>query len=275
MEKPKTRPLISACLVVHNEEKLIKRCLESLQGVVNEIILVHDGPCEDASLKIAGEFRALVFERPFIGEAEYHRPFAFEQATGEWVLQIDADEFLPLGSKEQITNLVEAISIDGYCLWWPYWDGKKYFDKGPLALEFKPCLFRREKLYMVGVTHEHPRTYGRLMNTREVQLCHQPMYNNFSWSVFRTKWLWWVKLRASQIKHLEEMPLFNVTDGVNNVALKYYRRLRRFPLVYAVVEPFKFLLIYLKRGLLISNLTTWRATFWLIIFRFYQNIVLL
>lgn len=44
---------ISACLVVRNEEAVIERCLESLAGVVDEIVLVHDGECEDRTLEIA------------------------------------------------------------------------------------------------------------------------------------------------------------------------------------------------------------------------------
>ena len=42
---------ISACLVVHNEEKLIGRCLESIKNLVDEIIVVHDGPCQDKTLR--------------------------------------------------------------------------------------------------------------------------------------------------------------------------------------------------------------------------------
>src|SRR5947209_4203128 len=63
-------PSISACLVVHDEEKLIERCLASLDGVVDEIVLVHDGPCTDRTLDIARGYGARVFERPRHGEAE-------------------------------------------------------------------------------------------------------------------------------------------------------------------------------------------------------------
>ena len=44
---------ISACVVAHNEEAVIERCLASLDGVVDEIIFVHDGECRDRSLEIA------------------------------------------------------------------------------------------------------------------------------------------------------------------------------------------------------------------------------
>ena len=72
--------MISACLVIHNEEKLLKRCLESIKDVVDEIILVHDGECTDKSLNIANNFHSRIFIRDFIGEAEWHRPFSYEEA---------------------------------------------------------------------------------------------------------------------------------------------------------------------------------------------------
>ena len=47
---------ISTILVVNNEEKLIRRCLESIKPVSDEIIVIHDGKCLDDSLKITSEF---------------------------------------------------------------------------------------------------------------------------------------------------------------------------------------------------------------------------
>ena len=44
---------ISACIVARNEEALIDRCLDSLDGVVDEVVLVHSGPCEDRTIEIA------------------------------------------------------------------------------------------------------------------------------------------------------------------------------------------------------------------------------
>ena len=59
--KPAT---ISACLVVYNEEKSIQCCLESLRPVVNEIIIVHDGECNDKTLEIARKFTKHIYFQP-------------------------------------------------------------------------------------------------------------------------------------------------------------------------------------------------------------------
>ena len=91
---------ISACLVVHNEEKVIRRCLDSIKNVVDEIIVVHDGPCTDKTMEIAREYGAKIYEQPFNGEAEKHRPFSYRMTSGAWILQIDADEYLSKITKE-------------------------------------------------------------------------------------------------------------------------------------------------------------------------------
>ncbi len=62
-----SHPTISACLVIHNERVLLRRCLESIKHVVSEIIVVHDGECSDDSLKMAKEYGAKIFQRQFIG----------------------------------------------------------------------------------------------------------------------------------------------------------------------------------------------------------------
>src|ERR1019366_6092564 len=84
---------VSACVVVRNEEAVIERCLQSLVDVVDEIVLVHDGECEDRTLQIAARYRSRTFVRPLVGHAEVATVFAFEQARGEWILSLDADEF--------------------------------------------------------------------------------------------------------------------------------------------------------------------------------------
>jgi len=270
MEKPK----ISACLVIHNEENLLPRCLESLEGVVDEIIVVHDGECSDSSLQIAAGFGTKVFTRELIGEAEQHRPFSYEQASGDWILQIDADEYLSTTAIESLPGLVCSEDTDAYAFWWPYWDGSAYFKNGPFSKELKPCLFRKSKMYIVGITHEYPRTLGIIRNLPEVQLRHEPSYVNFSKDTFRRKWVVWAKLRAKQIKNLEAAPKFHISNMNSNPVINYYVNLRRFPLLYAFWEPFKFLLIYLRRGLLFSGIASIKTGFWLILFRFYQNLAI-
>ena len=164
---------ISACLVVHHEAKLIRRCLDSLKGEVDQIIVVHDGPCLDKTLEICADYRAEVFIRERIGEAEPHRPFSFSQATGEWILQIDADEYLSSNLKKNLRALVQAADASAYEFLWPIWDGEKYLTK---HWPRKRCLFKKNNVSFLGLPHYVAAVSGEVKSCDFI-LEHKPDYN--------------------------------------------------------------------------------------------------
>lgn len=245
---------LSACIVINNEEVLLPRCLESIKKVVDEIIVVHDGVCKDKSLQIAKKFGAKIFVRPYIGEAEYHRPFSYEKANGEWILQIDADEFLPRKEALEIQSLINSKRVDAYSFYWPYPQGNDYVKSGPFANTFKPCLFRKSKMYMIGISHEYPRTYGKLVKKRDFHLGHSPLYNNFLWKALKTKWKKWAVLQAKQINLLEKSPTFNIVSLDTNSVFNHYKNMRRFPICSGIIESVKFIFIYIKRGIFFAGI---------------------
>lgn len=85
--------LLSAVLIVKNEEKTLTRCLESIRGVVDEIVVVDTGS-EDGTRDAAGRFTQQVDDFEWCDDFAAARNFALERATGEWVLSIDADEWM-------------------------------------------------------------------------------------------------------------------------------------------------------------------------------------
>ncbi len=241
---------ISACLVICNEEKYLPRCLSSIRAIVDEIIIVHDGKCGDKSLEIAKKYGAKIYLRPFIGEAEYHRPFSYEKSNGDWILQIDADEFLSASEKDKIRNLIKNNNIDAYSFWWPYSNKNKYIKNGPFSQTFKPCLFRKKKMFMIGISHEYPRTYGKLVKIRDIHLEHLFNDDKYTEQSFRKKWINWAKLQARQIYNIELAPTFNISNLENNNVYRYYQFMRKFPIISGILETFKYILIFIKRGIL-------------------------
>lgn len=82
---------LSACLIVKNEEDMLRRCLESLKGGVDEIVIVDTGST-DKTKEIAKEFTDKVYDFEWTNDFAEARNFAGSHATGEWILAIDADE---------------------------------------------------------------------------------------------------------------------------------------------------------------------------------------
>lgn len=80
---------ISAVIVAHNEEKKIGDCLHSLD-FVDEIVVVLD-KCSDSTKEIALKFAVKIVEGSWRIEGA-RRNVALNAATGDWILEIDADE---------------------------------------------------------------------------------------------------------------------------------------------------------------------------------------
>lgn len=84
---------ISATVVTLNEEENIRNCLESLRWC-DEIIIV-DSFSEDKTVEIAREYTDEIYTYPRTGYSEPAREKALEEASGDWICMIDADERIP------------------------------------------------------------------------------------------------------------------------------------------------------------------------------------
>jgi tetratricopeptide (TPR) repeat protein len=84
---------ISLCMIVKDEAATLGRALESVQGVVDEIIVVDTGS-EDETVAIAQSWGAQVSSFAWVNDFAAARNVSLSQATGDWVLVLDADEVL-------------------------------------------------------------------------------------------------------------------------------------------------------------------------------------
>jgi glycosyltransferase involved in cell wall biosynthesis len=105
---------ISLIVTTLNEEDNLGRCLESARGV-GEIIVV-DSMSTDGTLRIAGEFGARVFTREFVSNAD-QKNWAMRQAKLEWILILDADEFLSGELREEIAEAIVSARENGFWIY--------------------------------------------------------------------------------------------------------------------------------------------------------------
>lgn len=85
--------MITLSMIVKNEEKYLRGCLESVKGVVDEIVIVDTGST-DRTLEIAKEFNANIYHFDWIKDFSAARNYALDKSTKEWILYLDADERL-------------------------------------------------------------------------------------------------------------------------------------------------------------------------------------
>lgn len=98
------KPFLSLCMIVKNEEKVLQRCLDSVYGIVDEIVIVDTGST-DSTKEIALKYTSKVYDFEWTNSFADARNFAQQQATGEWILVLDADEYVDQ------TNLKEMIDV--------------------------------------------------------------------------------------------------------------------------------------------------------------------
>lgn len=84
-------PKLSLCMIVKNEEKTLRVCLESVKDIVDEIIVVDTGST-DNTIQVAKSFGAIVEKFEWIDDFSAARNRSLERATGDWILYLDADE---------------------------------------------------------------------------------------------------------------------------------------------------------------------------------------
>ena len=96
---------LSALVVAHNEERHLGACLETLK-FADELVMVLDR-CSDKSLKIASDFGANVIEGAWPIEGA-RRMTGIEACTGDWILEVDADERIPEALALEIREIIRT-----------------------------------------------------------------------------------------------------------------------------------------------------------------------
>ena len=100
-----TNPTISLCMIVKNEEKFLPACLESVNGHVDEIIIVDTGST-DSTVEIAKRYNAKIYHHAWENSFSKARNYSLKYATCEWILILDADEEV---NKKDARKLREVI----------------------------------------------------------------------------------------------------------------------------------------------------------------------
>lgn len=147
---------LSLVINTKNEEKNIRKCIDSAKDIVSEIIVV-DMESTDETKTIAKKYDAKVFNYQDCGYVEPARNFAINKATNQWILILDADETIAKDLKTQIKNIVENDEFSiiriprknivfnkwiKHSNWWP---------------DYQTRLFKKDSLIWTAKIHSTPK----------------------------------------------------------------------------------------------------------------------
>lgn len=103
---PPTKPILSLCMIVKNERENLPRCLTSAKPYVQEMIVVDTGS-DDGTPEIAANYGAKVSFFEWCDDFAAARNYAISQASGDWILVLDADEELIV----ELDNFIEKLTL--------------------------------------------------------------------------------------------------------------------------------------------------------------------
>ena len=104
-------------MIVKDEESCLQRCLSSAADFVDEIVVVDTGSV-DATKQIARQFTSKIYDFAWEDDFSKARNFAFSKAEGDYILWLDADDFISPDNMEKLKKLKEQMngSVDVYML---------------------------------------------------------------------------------------------------------------------------------------------------------------
>lgn len=118
---------LSVAIAVFNEEKNLESCLASVADIADEIVVV-DGCSTDRTVSIAKKFTTKIIQTDNPAIFHINKQKALDACTGDWILQLDADEIIPENLKEEIKEVVEdkGNKTAGYYIprknyFWGHW----------------------------------------------------------------------------------------------------------------------------------------------------------
>ncbi len=102
------RMRVSLCMIARNEALSLPRCLTSVAGLVDEMIVVDTGSVDDTRA-VAERLGAAVHDFTWVDDFAAARNESLRHATGEWILWLDGDEYLDADNRAQLRALLDAL----------------------------------------------------------------------------------------------------------------------------------------------------------------------
>lgn len=137
---------ISLCMIVKNEEQVLSRCLDSLAGLMDEIIIVDTGSC-DRTREIAARYTDKIYDYIWKDDFADARNFAFSKASMEYIYTADADEVLDDENREQFRLLKEAMVPEVEIVQMKYVTKNEFNTVLNFKEEYRPKLYRRLRTF--------------------------------------------------------------------------------------------------------------------------------
>lgn len=162
---------ISLCMIVKNESEVLKNCLNSVKDICDEIIIVDTGS-KDNTKEIAQKFTSLIYDFKWIDDFSAARNFAFNQATKDYILWLDADDIILENDRQKLKELkkslranIDVVSMKYILQFDEYGNPSYYFRRNRLVKKSKQFKWK-------GMVHEYLEVSGEIYDA-DISIVHR------------------------------------------------------------------------------------------------------
>lgn len=156
---------ISVCMIIKDEEKYIKQCIESVLSVADEIILVDTGST-DKTLEIAKEYEIVkIFNYKWDYNFSNARNYSLSKATGDFIMILDGDETLYNQDVQKLVKLVNETNSNGISIVINNYNDENESENFITHTNMR--LFEKNIFKYVGIIHEQ---LVPIDNTKQIKI---------------------------------------------------------------------------------------------------------
>lgn len=164
---------ISVCMIVKNEEKNLADCLNCLQDIADEIIIVDTGST-DSTKTIASKYTDKVYDFEWIDDFAAARNFAFSKATQDYIYSADADERLDEENRRKFLVLKEAMLPEIEIVQMYYCNQLENNTIYSFDKEYRPKLYKRVRQFVWQERIHEAVALEPVVFDSDIEIIHKP-----------------------------------------------------------------------------------------------------
>lgn len=164
---------ISLCMIVKNEEAILKRCLDSIADLMDEIIIIDTGST-DKTKEIAASYTNQIFDYTWTGNFADARNFSFSKATKDYIYCADADEVIDDENRNKFRMLKKGLLPEIEIVQMYYCNQLSYNTIYNYDKEYRPKLFKRLRQFQwINPIHETIQL-SPIIYDSDIEIIHMP-----------------------------------------------------------------------------------------------------
>jgi glycosyltransferase involved in cell wall biosynthesis len=160
-------------MIVKNEEHVLARCLDSLQGIADEIVIVDTGST-DRTKEIARNYTDRIYDFVWCDDFAAARNYSFSLAQCDYIYVADADEVLDEQNRQNFLRLKDTLPQEVDIVQMNYLTPENYNTVENYARDLRPKLYRRLRTFTwVNPIHETVQLMPMVYDS-EIEILHLP-----------------------------------------------------------------------------------------------------